>query len=41
MEDLELAIKLVRTFASLTLALAKHRGKGGYTVTVEHVHMRG
>ncbi len=41
MEDLELAVKLARTFAGLTLALAKHRGKGAYTVTVEHVHMRG
>lgn len=33
-----LAVKLLRTFPAQVEALARHRGKGEQTVTVEHIH---
>ncbi len=38
-ENLSQANKLSRTFATLTEALNRHRGKGQQKVTVEHVHV--
>lgn len=38
-ENLNQANKLSRTFAALTDALNRHRGKGQQKVTVEHVHV--
>ena len=38
-ESLNQANKLSRTWAALTDALNKHRGKGQQKVTVEHVHV--
>lgn len=39
MNNLAMANKLSRTFATLLSALNKHRGKGTQKVTVEHVHV--
>jgi hypothetical protein len=38
-ENLNLANKLSRTYATLLEALNRHRGKGQQKVTVEHVHV--
>jgi hypothetical protein len=38
-ENLSLANKLSRTYATLLEALDRHRGKGQQKVTVEHVHV--
>ena len=34
-----LATRLMRTFAALTEALTRHRSKGGQKMRVEHVHV--
>jgi hypothetical protein len=38
-ENLNQANKLARTFAALTEALDRHRGKGQQRITVEHVNV--
>jgi hypothetical protein len=38
-ENLKQATKLSRTYAALTEALDRHRGKGQQRITVEHVHV--
>jgi hypothetical protein len=38
-ENLNIANKLVRSYATLIEALNRHRGKGQQRVTVEHVHV--
>src|SRR3984893_13530953 len=38
-ENLKQATKLSRTYAALTEALDRHRGKGQQGITVEHVHV--
>jgi hypothetical protein len=38
-ENLKQATKLSRTYAALTEALDRHRGKGQQRITIEHVHV--